>query len=178
MPEGAQRSLTDRTYRQLSPPLSNHAHKVTSITIESVGRPVGRVVERGMIEVRARLLPVFCSVGLQTFTFWCTITAPLGPSHRGRGRRTDALVQPHNEGCGDRPRALHRRRGRRHAWGRCRLVGLPDGVREAQGRRDGRRAGPRLRGAPLQLVAPRAPTRGLAYGRLRKRAAEDLRRFL
>src|SRR5829696_6903844 len=55
-----------------------------------------------------------------------------------------------------------RRRGRRHASGSHRLVGLPYGVREAQGRRDGRRAGPRLRGAPLQLAAPQIRTRGLA----------------
>src|SRR5215208_7827036 len=75
----------------------------------------------------------------------------------GRGRRTNALVQPQEAGCGERPRALHRRRSRAYALGRYRLVGLPEGVREAQGRWDGHRAGHGLRGAPLQDMAPEVP---------------------
>src|SRR5215204_5482575 len=115
-----------------------------------------------MIEVRARLLLALCSFGLQSCTFWCTLATPFGLSHWGRGRRTNALVQPQEEGCGERPRALHRRRSRAYALGNYRLVGLPEGVREAQGRWDGHRAGHDLRGAPLQDMAPEAPTPRLA----------------
>src|SRR5215208_7477853 len=80
----------------------------------------------------------------------------------GRGRRTNALVQPQEAGCGERPRALHRRRSRAYALGRYRVVGLPEGVREAQGRWDGHRAGYDLLGPHLQHVAPELPTPRLA----------------
>src|SRR5215211_3311003 len=115
-----------------------------------------------MIEVRARLLLALCRFGLQSCAFWCTIATPFGSSHWGRGRRTNALVQPQEEGCRERSRALHRRRGRAYALGRYRLVGLHERVREAQGRGDGHRTGHDLRGAVLQRVAPEAPTSRLA----------------
>src|SRR5215212_5861471 len=41
-----------------------------------------------MIEVHARLLRVLCSFGLQSCTFWCTITTPLGyPFGEGEGEK-------------------------------------------------------------------------------------------
>src|SRR5215213_6185310 len=68
-----------------------------------------------MIEVRVRLLLALCRFGLQSCAFWCTIATPFGSSHWGR--RTNALVQPQEEGCRERSRALHRRRGRAMLWG-------------------------------------------------------------
>src|SRR5215218_11397590 len=70
-----------------------------------------------MIEVRARLLLALCSFGLPSCTFWCTLATPFGSSQWGRARRTNVLVQPQEEGCGNRSRALHRRRGRAYALG-------------------------------------------------------------
>src|SRR5215210_8511249 len=130
-----------------------------------------------MIEVRARLLLALCSVGLQNCTFWCTIATPFGPTHWGRGRRTNALVQPQAEGCGERSRALHRRRGQAYALWRYRLLGLPEGVQEAPRRWDERRAGHDLRGAPLQDVAPEAPTPRLAQDpKWRAEVSHEIRR--